>query len=417
MADNERSQRPVRKLTVKNFSVIKDAELEFGKITVLIGPEASGKSLLCKLAYFLSRECLFIAEGRIRLGQDYSAFQEAVKREFEKWFPRTGWGASDWAVSLEAGSYTTRISGTGSVLKMFSFSAEFEAAYVHGRDTSFPNNLYLPALELRGLSGRGVWDRATYIPSERTYFVDTNKGYRSLASDPDPLTKSFAAYYDNSRDPAIPKMRMRSFLRGDLIAGEDSWLFAFDDGRRLPLSELSSGSKELLPLLLVLEMYEHQRPSTLQQIESGTAQSIWFTFDDFFVEEPEAHVFPATQQALVRYFTEMTNDRQIRPHFTITTHSPYVLSAFGNLIKAGDIAKDMPSHTPSVESIIPRKYWIDREEFRAYALKPSQDEPSKFILVSIFDRDTGELNGDYLDDVSSEIAEEFSKLLELQYGG
>jgi len=35
----------MRKLTVKNFSVIKEAELEFGKITVLIGPQSSGKSL------------------------------------------------------------------------------------------------------------------------------------------------------------------------------------------------------------------------------------------------------------------------------------------------------------------------------------------------------------------------------------
>jgi len=34
----------VRKLTVKNFSVIKEAELEFGKITVLIGPQSSGKA-------------------------------------------------------------------------------------------------------------------------------------------------------------------------------------------------------------------------------------------------------------------------------------------------------------------------------------------------------------------------------------
>ena len=34
----------MRKLTVKNFSVIKEAKLEFGKITVLIGPQSSGKS-------------------------------------------------------------------------------------------------------------------------------------------------------------------------------------------------------------------------------------------------------------------------------------------------------------------------------------------------------------------------------------
>ena len=55
----------MRKLTVRNFSVIKEAELEFGKITVLMGPQASGKSLLCKLVYFLSKEILDIAVGHI----------------------------------------------------------------------------------------------------------------------------------------------------------------------------------------------------------------------------------------------------------------------------------------------------------------------------------------------------------------
>ena len=42
----------MRKLTVKNFSVIKEAELEFGKITVLIGPQSSGKSLLVQTGVF-----------------------------------------------------------------------------------------------------------------------------------------------------------------------------------------------------------------------------------------------------------------------------------------------------------------------------------------------------------------------------
>jgi predicted ATP-dependent endonuclease of OLD family len=45
MTDNGNQSRPVRTLTVKNFSVIKEAKLEFGKITVLIGPQSSGKSL------------------------------------------------------------------------------------------------------------------------------------------------------------------------------------------------------------------------------------------------------------------------------------------------------------------------------------------------------------------------------------
>jgi predicted ATPase len=51
MTENGNQKRPVRTLEVENFSVIKKARLEFGRITVIIGPQASGKSLLCKLAY------------------------------------------------------------------------------------------------------------------------------------------------------------------------------------------------------------------------------------------------------------------------------------------------------------------------------------------------------------------------------
>ena len=61
MTENGNQKRPVRTLEVENFSVIKKARLEFGRITVLIGPQASGKSLLCKLAYFLGGEVIEVA--------------------------------------------------------------------------------------------------------------------------------------------------------------------------------------------------------------------------------------------------------------------------------------------------------------------------------------------------------------------
>jgi predicted ATPase len=72
----------MRKLTVKNFSVIKEAELEFGKITVLIGPQSSGKSLLCKLAFFLTRELVGIATSSILNGDSWEEYLQAVSRDF-----------------------------------------------------------------------------------------------------------------------------------------------------------------------------------------------------------------------------------------------------------------------------------------------------------------------------------------------
>src|ERR1700733_6456290 len=107
MTENGSQTRPVRTLTVKNFSVIKDAKLEFGKITVLIGPQSSGKSLLCKLAFFLGREVINIAIDRVvnRFEYGLSDFEVAVQKEFAKWFPRGGWGSTNWSVVFSSRNY------------------------------------------------------------------------------------------------------------------------------------------------------------------------------------------------------------------------------------------------------------------------------------------------------------------------
>jgi hypothetical protein len=399
----------MRKLTVKNFSVIKEAELDFGRITVLIGPESSGKSLLCKLAYFLGREVLMKAEDWIKQKLDFSLFEDAVRRDFERWFPRSGWGDKVWSVSFSSGGYRASFSCGGELnaLLSISFGEEFKQVYGSSLAIGYPDSLVLPAYYLRGLAGVGVWDRSTYIPSERTYFVDTSKGYRSLASDPDPLVKAFATLYENSRDPEIPKPRTRRYLKGDLIHGEDTWQFGFDDGRILSLSELSSGSKELLPLFSVLEMYEYQRPSTSSQIRAGIGSQDWYRFDDFFIEEPEGHIFPNMQLELVRYFAEMANSDQLLPHFTITTHSPYILTAFNNLIEAGQAARNNPMLHDEVAKIVPEQYWIKEGDFKAYAI---EDGKLKSIL-----NESGFIEGNYLDQVSEVIGNEFDKLLGLEY--
>jgi hypothetical protein len=272
MTENGSKARPTRTLTVKNFSVIKEAKLEFGKITVLIGPQASGKSLLCKLAYFLGRELIMNADGRIRTGgpgSDYLAYEKSVKKDFEEWFPRGGWGNQDWSISFHSQEYEVTLASGKSPADEISvaFSKAFHAAYSKSLTYTYPNSEYFPAYLLRGLAGQGVWDRTTYIPSERTYFVDTSKDYKALVSDPEPLVRAFALLYSNARDPKIPKPRMQKFLGGRLEQGGDEWKFTFEDGRSVSLSNMSSGSKELLPLFSVLEMYEHQRPATKAQMD------------------------------------------------------------------------------------------------------------------------------------------------------
>jgi len=408
----------MRKLTVKNFSVIKEAELEFGKITVLIGPQASGKSLLCTLAYFLSREIIMIAEGRIKTGgpgSEFFAFEKSVKKEFEAWFPRSSWGNQHWAIAFRSVGYEVTASGGGNPTEeiSFSFCKEFHTVYAKSQTYTFPDSEYWPAYLLRGLAGQGVWDKTTYIPSERAYFVDTSKGYKLLASDPEPLVQAFALLYSNARDPKIPKPRMQHYLGGSLEQGEDEWKFVFEDGRIVSPSKLSSGSKELLPLFCVLEMYEHQRPTTQAQIKDGLAPRDTYRSDDFYIEEPEGHIFPATQDEVVRYFAELSNSDNWHTRITITTHSPYILTAFNTLIEAWRVG-NKKGKREQVAAIIPEKYWVSENDFAAYSIHDG-------ILTPIFSKEedgkegSGLIDGDFLDSVSDQLGSEFDKLLDIEY--
>ena len=424
MTDNGSETRPVRTLTVKNFSVIKEAKLEFGKITVLIGPQASGKSLLCKLAHFLGNEITDIAITHLRNQSSFPTFESTVKNEFSKWFPEGGWGGGVPEIAFSSWDYQVRIS----FLKdkranlSFAFSGGFRGAYIerlaanitaeHSPQVNASGNLLdsLAMLSLRWLSGRGHTDRSVYIPLERSYFLDTRKGYRVLGGDPDPILASFATLFADSLSSGVDRSRTTKFLKGDISSEPGGWSFMFKDGRKLPLSELSAGSKEMLPILSVLDLFEKRLRAPDRDTGTLLGSKVdqrTYRFDDFVIEEPEASVFPRTQYDLVREIAALSNGPHFLPHFAITTHSPYILSAFNNLIEAGQAARNNPKLHHDVAKIIPEKYWVKQGDFAAYSI---EDGKLKSIL-----NESGFVEANYLDQVSEVIGDEFDKLLRLEY--
>jgi hypothetical protein len=403
----------MRRLTVKNFSVIKEAELEFGKITVLIGPQASGKSLVCKLAYFFSKEVLEIAVGRAMNEFEFSLFEEDVMKKFREWFPIGGWGSDDWSISFISDKYEVSASGylggSGNATTFrLTFGEHFRLEYRRQLSNARPWAKAIIYGAFSRLMGRAFWEGATYIPSERSFFVDTQKGYRLLGSQPDPIASGFAELYANSLNPDIAKARLSTHLQGELIRGGDSWLFAFSDGRVLPLNFLSTGSKELLPLLCALEFYAYRRREITLDDQYVPSPEDAVRFDEFFIEEPEAHIFPKKQYEIVQYFAEIVNDESLNPAISITTHSPYILTAFNNLIEAGQVARAKPELKNEVAKLIPEQYWIKEGDFKAYAIENG-------VLTSIVAEDTGLVSSNYLDQVSETIGVEFDELLRLGY--
>jgi hypothetical protein len=126
-----------------------------------------------------------------------------------------------------------------------------------------------------------------------------------------------------------------------------------------------------------------------------------------FTEEPELSVFPETQYQLAKLIASLAKSELLWKRYAITTHSPYILSAFNNLIEAGQVALAKPELKNEVAKLVPEQYWIKDGDFKAYAIEDGK-------LISILN-ESGFVEGNYLDQVSEVIGNEFDELLRLEY--
>jgi predicted ATP-dependent endonuclease of OLD family len=60
-----------------------------------------------------------------------------------------------------------------------------------------------------------------------------------------------------------------------------------------------------------------------------------------FIEEPEAHLFPESQRNIVEIIAMVYNLLNRNSGFFITTHSPYILTSFNNLIQVDNTYREI----------------------------------------------------------------------------
>jgi hypothetical protein len=413
----------MRKLTVKNFSVIKEAELEFGKITVLIGPQSSGKSLLSKLAFFFSQIVPEIENNAfIGRGKSFDEFRDMLHQRFYEYFPYSAWRGQDFQIKYESKQFDLEIGQRDDnspfmVLFESGFSDRYNRFIEPAPDGWIRSNIIDPTwIDERVEDGPLRRERSVYIPTSRTAFSTANKGFESFAlQNLDWITKRFSTEMDFSfrylieaadvTNPLLTEfwMQSRNILGGTVVDKAGIPFFkGFNSVGELPFDLQSSGTLEMLPLLNPLG-------SRIARAKFPNIPTVPLpAFGTIFVEEPESSVFPNTQYNLVRLFAWMANETTLNNSFAITTHSPYILTAFNNLIEAGQVAKAKPELKEEVAKIIPEQYWIKEGDFRAYAIEGG-------VLTSIVAEDTGLVSANYLDQVSETIGVEFDELLRLGY--
>lgn len=427
----------MRTLIITDFSCIKSAEIAIDRLTILIGPQASGKSVISKLLYFFQDiildELQFIDDGR-----SLRSFKEHLKEKFLEWFPVDALGDEKFIVEFINNEFSYKISRSvykkeiSDTIRIWISKSACEN-YEHGlarlkaveertNDASVESDAdeadeFEIKMELRSelrkewhsILGPDFISSQLFIPAGRSFFI--NLGKTLLAFDQagmlDPITKIFGRRYTSVKERLLRsnkmqqrkfqgqeavhrKAQIRSLLGGDLREEKEKEYLLTEDGRRVPISNISSGQQELLPLLIMVDNIMLSRSLSTRMV---------------YIEEPEAHLFPSAQSKIVELLAIMTQkNASARNDLFITTHSPYVLAKINNLLKAGELGRNSENDA-KISKIISRRAWLNSKQLSAYAILDGH-------VTSILD--DGLISGDYLDDVSGEIAMEFSSLLEIE---
>jgi hypothetical protein len=407
-----------QKLIIKNFAGIEEMELEVRPINILIGPQASGKSICAKLLFYFQN---FSWETILSNYQTKREFDASYARTFEKYFPSNSWGESDFLVRYEIGDNFIEIKKKkGSKNKVFIKYSDYFNDRRKRRTENLHQNIqnikdikniedkiedFLESLDTTMIQQKlsGIFN--LFIPAGRSFFANLQNNiftFLSTSNELDPFLINFGSLYENIKhlylrsrqsesgeEPHIQNEINRlieNCLCGKYVRDKGGDFLEMRDGRRVNLANASSGQQEILPLVILLV--------ALPRLFSRR----------IYIEEPEAHLFPSAQRSIVELIAiSYQRDRQ----FCITTHSPYILTSINNLLQAGLMYEENnPEIIDELEKIVPKYKALHPSELSVYALENGR-------CRSIMCPDTGLIDAQVIDAVSDDLAIEFDQLLNL----
>lgn len=420
----------MEKIIIKNFLIFDDVEMPIRRLNILIGEQASGKSLLAKLVYFFKNiDDVFFKS--IFEGMNYKSFLTELEKKFLDYFPMKYWNLNqDFSIEYIAqGKYKVVLEYKSTAKEtLFNFCDSFEQLYVDclqfyisNKETSWESNskrsfndiaqmVSKQEIEER-IKAEGISDfleTSLFIPAGRSFYsLLENNSFLLLGNNNiniDPTMKDFGAFLQTTKDfinrvksssegeyylEAQVEHYFKKILKGHYqkINGED-WIIG--DNSRVSLSHASSGQQESFPMMLILT--------------SLIGESIKLATNNLIIEEPEAHLFPQAQNSVVSAILYIMS--QTDTNFFITTHSPYILTALNNSIFAQELIKKGKLTQEQFIKMSDGAYPIDFDDISAYSLNNGR-------LINIKDSEYKMLGGEILDQVSNDFGDIFNQLLEL----
>ncbi len=422
----------MQELLVRNFGPIKEATLSGKALTLLIGPQASGKSTLARAVFFFKHlkeelrnqldDLINHRPDRGRKSPGIGEFSKIVRNKFLEYWGST-FHLDDFSMKCTYhGEIWIEISLTNLPKKYVNpvFSPEFMAAYKS--ICRFVENT---------LSNRQMYIFEPY--AEKRFKEKLDSQLNELFGFEHellyiPAGRSLATILSNQ----ILDLKQLDNLMNLFIQQMNRYKFYFDVPLTELISERAQHSSEKLDIEVMKQTvkivdnitkgsyqlnkeerlyFDANRYTLLRRASSGQQESIWICYLIFMflledrkvftvIEEPEAHLFPEGQRDIVALIAMLLN----RPgnEGIITTHSPYILSAFNNHLYAFNVGR---TETESVKKIIPINQWLDPQQVEAFYIdKGCLDDILDPVLL---------LKSELVDSASNLINQDFQDLFDL----
>jgi energy-coupling factor transporter ATP-binding protein EcfA2 len=440
----------MQKIIIHNFGPVKDAEIEIKKVLVLIGEQATGKSTIAKLIYFfyeLKNEIHdkindFILKGK---NFDEDLFKQYTRNRFLDYFSTLINNSSfsitfyyDVQKNKSLHFFIDKNKHLNLKLSDHFFSKEdfkslepgleelsrateqrhFYMAIGRVREVfnqiinlKKRNNLFVIAGRSATVGYSELFEK--YLFAELLKKIENNINHKYSIVD-SLILKQFIEHVVYLKEYVINRLKVfgnnvielrkttpispvfeqkaLAILKGKYTIDNfgEKITHQEDNKRSTFLSDASSGQQEVVRILQDLEHILTEKKTVLR-----------------VVEEPEAHLFPTAQKELIELFSLIINqntDNQL----IITTHSPYILTAFNNLLFGQAVIDKNPLAEEAVNAIVEKECRINATDFAAYSL--SKKEADSIYCETIFEEKTGLIDQNYLDVVSEEMGNDFNAL-------
>jgi predicted ATP-dependent endonuclease of OLD family len=350
-----KNKKNMDNIKIKSLGPIKEANINFGDLTLFVGPQASGKSILLQLIKLLS--------DKVQIQKTLEQYGYVWGTEIDKILDRFfGEGMAEiWRdeTSIEFGNKT--ITKNSIISKRGRKEKD-----INEEETLF----YIPAQRVICLQNgwpRFFTDYEDSVPYVLRYFSET---LRQLLENGLINTKNDTIFPRPQRlkEPLRDSFNASIFHDGKIILDKTGKKrFKLDIGKSsIPFMAWSAGQKEFMPLLL--SFYYLCPPS-----KATRKNSIKYVI----IEEPEMGLHPqAIESVILQIIDLLSRDYKV----IVSTHSPVLLEfawAF-NFLKKSNVGidalfelfninkKNNPSLSPLFKTLLEQKslntYYFDRTE-------------------------------------------------------